>query len=98
MKASEYEEMMREDEALELMREKQEEDYIEWKNNNIKELLNDFIDDNKKEFADFLNENIVDETYDMDYYIEIFCKEENEDDFYYFCKDRYGSEENHRSS
>lgn len=61
--------------------------YSEWKSENLKELQNDFCDDNKQEFNVFLEEQVIDDTYDIEYWVNAYC--EDNDDFQDYCKDEF---------
>jgi hypothetical protein len=64
--------------------------YHSWLSDNITDLREDFIKDNKAEFNEMLEKEIIDEDRDIDYWKEVFCNEEMEQDFIDFCKERYG--------
>jgi hypothetical protein len=74
---------------LEFLQEYQESVYDEWLSENIKDIQESFIKDNIVEFNNFLEQVIIDETYNIDYWKEVFCREENEEEFYDLCKQEY---------
>ena len=59
----------------------------EFINENIDSLINDFIKVIENEFNEFLDNCIIDEDRDLEYWKEIFCKEEREEEFNDFCND-----------
>lgn len=61
-----------------------------WKHENTKELREDFIKEHQKEFDEMLSNNIIDDTFDIDYWKESFC-EEMEQEFYDYCEDSYNN-------
>lgn len=62
----------------------------EWFSDNIKELMNDFIEDNKNEFNDFLKNELIDDIRDLKYWIEVFCREVKEEEFNDFVNEEFG--------
>ena len=70
----------------------EDEGYHEWYNNNEKELMSDFVDDNPDEWEEFLEmKRATLEQDDFDYWKVLFCKEEMEEDFQNYCEDEYGN-------
>lgn len=63
--------------------------YSDWLSDNIKDLKEEFIKDNKAEFDEMLKQEIIDEDRDMDYWKDVFCKEEMEEEFLDYCKEEY---------
>jgi len=61
----------------------------EWVSENLKELMGEFIEDNTPEFNNFLENEIIDDERNIEYWTEVFCKEEKEDEFNDFCNDRF---------
>lgn len=61
----------------------------EWKRENIKDLMNEFVEDNQAEFNIFLENCFIDEERDLNYWIEIFCKEEQEEEFNNYVEDSF---------
>jgi hypothetical protein len=61
----------------------------EWIRENIKDLMNEFVEDNQAEFNEMLDNQVIDEERPLDYWKEIFCKEEMEQDFRDFVDDSF---------
>lgn len=68
--------------------------YSSWYEDNEKDLMEAFVDDNPDEWIEFLDmKRATLEQDDFDYWKVLFCKEEMEQDFYNYCQDEYS---NHR--
>ena len=64
--------------------------YDEWYQENEKQLMEAFVDDNPDEWIEFLDmKRATLEQDDFDYWKVLFCKEEMEQDFYDYCEDAY---------
>lgn len=62
-----------------------------WVRDNIKELMSEFLEDNVAEFNIFLENNIIDDVYDIEYWSDVFCKEEQEEKFYEYCEEQFNN-------
>ena len=56
---------------------------------NEEDLKAEFTEKNKKEFDNFIKNCIIDEERDIFYWIEIFCNEENEEEFKDYLNDSF---------
>lgn len=70
---------------------KDDEGLYDFISDNKNDLYDDFIKAHKVEFDEMLKQEIIDEDRDMDYWREVFCKEEMEQDFIDYCEDEYNS-------
>jgi hypothetical protein len=68
-----------------------DEGLYEFISDNEKDLYDEFIKAHKGEFDEMLKEEIIDEERDMDYWREVFCKEEMEQEFRDYCEDEYNN-------
>jgi len=66
-------------------------DKDEWISDNLNDLMAEFIKAHNSEYIELLDEVIIDETYDLEYWNEVFCKEEMEQDFLDYCDEEYGN-------
>jgi len=63
-------------------------DILEYKEYNETELINGFIEKNKKDFETFLKNEIINEIYNIDYWKRAFCEDEEEyafEEYYIKC-------------
>jgi bifunctional DNase/RNase len=67
-----------------------------WANENHKNLMYEFLDDNAEEFNIFLEDVIIDEERDVEYWTEVFCKEEMAEEFNDFVDCSYNEYEDVR--
>lgn len=64
--------------------------YDEWYQENEKQLMEAFVDDNPDEWIEFLDmKRATLEQDDFDYWKVLFCKEEMEQDFIEYCENAY---------
>lgn len=67
--------------------------YKEWYEENEKELMSNFVDDNPDEWNEFLDmKRATLEQDDFDYWAILFCKEEMEQDFIEYCENAFDEE------
>lgn len=65
--------------------------YSSWYEDNEKDLMEAFVDDNPDEWNEFLElRRATLEQDDLDYWKVLFCKEEMEQDFIDYCENAYG--------
>jgi hypothetical protein len=72
--------------------------YCDWYSEHSDDLIEEFIKDHPAEFTEMLDNVIIDETYDMDYWKDVFCKEEMEQDFYDYCNEAFHDADDARQS
>jgi hypothetical protein len=66
--------------------------YVDWYQDNEKDLMEAFVDDNPDEWIEFLDmKRATLEQDDLDYWKVLFCKEEMEQDFLDYCQDEYSN-------
>jgi hypothetical protein len=71
------------------LREQSDGFYQSWLSDNIEDLKEEFIKDNIAEFNNFLEQEIIDDERDIEYWKDTFCKEENDEDFDNYCRDEF---------
>jgi uncharacterized cupredoxin-like copper-binding protein len=80
-----------EEEQYERSLEARYEGVYEFMSNNKEDLYDDFIIENQKEFNEMLKQEIIDEDRDIDYWKEVFCREEKEQEFLDYCEEEYNN-------
>ena len=55
------------------------------------DLYDEFIKSHESEFKEMLKQEIIDEERDLNYWKDIFCKEEMEEDFNNYCEQEYNN-------
>jgi len=67
-----------------------EENLREFIDEHKEDLKDEFIEKNKNDFDEFIKNCILDEDRDIFYWKEIFCNEENEEEFLNYINDSFG--------